>query len=411
MRVLFVLGYFPKLSETFILNQIIALKDLGVQLDIIALENPNESKIQREITDYKLLNHVTYLTMPKNILYRFIKSFLIISTSMSLNQLKNNLLAMNIFKYGFLALSCRLLFFNKLVNNEYDIIHCHFGNNGIFGDYITNIRKAKKSLVSFHGYDVNRKSDNQYLSILPKTNCYYTANTNYTKEKLLNLGFLDERISILPESLQLNKFSINVNRRHQNKIPVLLTVGRLVEKKGHEFGLHALSKLKKQHQKFIYYIAGSGPLEDSLKSLSKKLNLEKDVVFLGEVTQDEVIDLYNKTDIFILPCVTAKNGDKEGQALVLQEAQLSGIPVISTIHNGIPEGVKDKLSGYLVEEKDIVTLAARIKELLENSKKRHSMGEQGKIFVKMKYGHIVLAKKLIQIYQTILKDSSTRHIK
>ena len=127
------------------------------------------------------------------------------------------------------------------------------------------------------------------------------------------------------------------------------------------------------------------------------------VKFLGAVEQNEVLNLYQKAHIFILPSVTASNGDREGQALVLQEAQATGLPVVSTLHNGIPEGVLDGKSGFLVPERDVNALAERLNYLIEHPELWPKMGFAGRKFVEEKYDIKKLTQQLVEIYQNLIK--------
>ena len=121
------------------------------------------------------------------------------------------------------------------------------------------------------------------------------------------------------------------------------------------------------------------------------------------MNQDEIIDFYYNAHIFILASVTAANGDQEGQGLVLQEAQATGLPVLSTIHNGIPDGVLDGTSGFLVAEKDVDALAAKLNYLIENPRSRIEMGKAGRKFIENYYDNKKITEQLIKLYQQILK--------
>ena len=109
----------------------------------------------------------------------------------------------------------------------------------------------------------------------------------------------------------------------------------------------------------------------------------------------------NESHIFILSSITAKDGDQEGQGLVLQEAQAMGLPILSTYHNGIPEGVVDKKSGFLVPERDVDALADRLNYLIEHPNTWQDMGKTGREFVEKKYDIKKLNQKLVEIYQRL----------
>ena len=139
-----------------------------------------------------------------------------------------------------------------------------------------------------------------------------------------------------------------------------------------------------------------------------RLSLQETVEFLGSLPSNQVRRLYRRAHLFILPSVTASNGDKEGQGLVLQEAQAMGLPVISTRHNGIPEGVLDGESGFLVPEKDPKALEEKILYELANPNLWGPLGRRGHKFVAEKYDIKILNKQLEQIYQEAVEISQCR---
>ena len=158
-------------------------------------------------------------------------------------------------------------------------------------------------------------------------------------------------------------------------------MGRLVEKKGHEYSIKAIAKAIINHKNIIYLIAGDGHLRNKLESLVSELGIKNHVKFLGAVEQEEALKLYQQAHIFILPSVTSSNGDQEGIPVVLMEAQSAGLPVISTYHSGIPEAVIDGKSGFLVPEKDVNALAQKMEYLIEHPEVWPEMGRCGREFV------------------------------
>ena len=147
---------------------------------------------------------------------------------------------------------------------------------------------------------------------------------------------------------------------------------------------------------------GEGVLRPSLENLIAELGISNKVKLVGWKTHDELHKLYADSHIFILSSVTASDGDKEGQGLVLQEAQAMGLPVLSTLHNGIPDGVLDGKSGFLVPERDVDALAEKLNYLVEHPEVWSEMGLAGRKFVEQNYDINKLNDKLVQIYQDLL---------
>jgi colanic acid/amylovoran biosynthesis glycosyltransferase len=177
----------------------------------------------------------------------------------------------------------------------------------------------------------------------------------------------------------------------------------LVEKKGYQFSIGAVAQLIKDGFNIHYTIAGGGPLLNDLEKMVHDFGIENHVTFSGEVTQEDVVQLYNRSHLFVLSSVTAKSGDKEGQALVNQEAQACGLPVVSTLHNGIPDGVLDGQSGLLVPEKDVTALTEAVKKLLGSPSLWPEMGRKGRQFVENKYDTNMITSQLICLYNDTKK--------
>lgn len=405
MKIAFIVGGFPSLSETFILNQITGLLDLGYEVEIFSEFNTKEKKMHSDIEKYRLMKRVHYFSMPYNKIKRTLKAIFLIIKNFHKSPLKI-LKSLNVFEYGKAALSLRLLYsLIPFLGKNFDIFHCHFGANGIIGIYLKKIGILGKYITSFHGYDVNgypRIMGENVYNTLFNDGDIFTTNTNFTKQQILKLACQEKKIIILPVGLRITKFKFSTRKTQYGEYIKILTVGRLVEKKGYEYAIKAISEIVKKHNKIEYIIAGEGFLRNELEKLVEDLHIKRYVKFLGAVEQKEVLKLYQQAHIFVLPSVTASNGDQEGQALVIQEAQAMGLPIVSTLHNGIPEGVLDGKSGFLVPERDVNALTERLEYLIEHPETWPDLGQYGRKFVEERYDIHKLNQRLVEIYQNLI---------
>jgi colanic acid/amylovoran biosynthesis glycosyltransferase len=179
------------------------------------------------------------------------------------------------------------------------------------------------------------------------------------------LGCPENKIYKLPVGLEISQYNFYERKLTAGEKVKIITVGRLVEKKGIEYGIKAIAKVVEKNPEVVYTIVGDGVLRNSLENLILELGIAENIKLVGWMTQEQVRHLYAVSHIFMLPSVTAANEDREGQALVLQEAQAMGLPVLSTLHNGIPEGLLDGKSGFLVPEKDVEALAEKLNYLID----------------------------------------------
>jgi len=355
------------------------------------------------------MRRVHYFNMPHNKVKRILKAIFLIIKNFHEAPLKI-LKSLDIFRYGKTALSLKLLYVLIPFLDEgekFDIIHCHFGLNGIIGAYLKEIGINGKLVTTFHGYDMSsfiiNNGNDVYNKLFINGNLFLPI-SNYWRKKLIRLGCNEKKTIVHRMGNNLEKFKFSERRKKPGESIEVLTVGRLIEKKGHEYAIKAIAKIVRKYRNIEYIIAGDGPLRSKLEDLVSELGIESYIKFLGAVEQNEVLKLYYESHIFVLPSVTASNGDQEGIPVVLMEAQATGLPVISTYHTGIPEVVLDGKSGFLVPEKDVDALAERLEYLIEHPELWPDMGRYGRKFVEEKHDIKKLNQKLVEIYQNLIEE-------
>jgi colanic acid/amylovoran biosynthesis glycosyltransferase len=408
MKIAFIVTEFPALSETFILNQITGLLDLGHDVDIFAKFDPAEEMIHPVVKKYGLMKRVHYFfdgTTFRNMLNCMLKAIYLVITNFHKNPLRT-LKSINLFKYGKNTLSLVLLYSTvSSLNKQYDVIHCHFGQNGIIGAQLKEIGIPGKLITTFYGGDLTsflRKKGERVYNILFIHGDIFLPICDYFRKKLISMKCDENKIIVHHLGSCVEGFPFSHRNITQNKPLILLTISRLVEKKGHEYALKAFSKIVDAYSNVKYIIAGNGPLRTRLEQLVMELKLSDNVEFTGAVSELEVKALFQEAHIFILPSITAHDGDQEGTPTVLVEAQACGLPVISTHHSGIPELVIDGKSGFLVSEKDIDALAEKMEYLIEHPELMSEMGSYGRKYVEENYNIEKLNHRLVSIYHSLM---------
>ena len=407
MNILVVTKYFPAPSETFILNQIVGLIDNGHDVRIYADKKADDDNVHEVIEDYGLLQKTSYFpALPDNIALRVLGSIALFFRYYFLRPV----LFLKLFTFvgkKFDIQQFELIYkaIPFLSRNSYDVIHCHFAFVGLRFGLLKHFGVINTPLlVSLHGKDVNLKRlHGGYYKYLFENADAYTANTKFTAQKAEALGCPHEKIQILHVGLSTSKFKRYSTSTDDSASNSIVSVGRLVEKKGFHYSIEAITKVvANTNVNFNYYIIGDGPDKRRLQQLIDTKKVSKIIQLVGKKTIEEVIEYYNKADLFILPSIEAEDGDSEGQGLVLQEAQAMEIPVIGTNHNGLPEGVLEGESGFIVPEKDVDSLAEKVIELLGNSNLRIEMGKKGRKFVIENFEQKLLNNHLIEIYQNLI---------
>ena len=330
---------FPALSSTFILDEMVGLIERGLPLENWASRPPAVGEIHPAVTEHKLLDRTQYLNlsrMPTRSEEDWLREF--------------------VTRHPFAEL------------DHIDAFHVHYGS--LFRRFEPLFRAWDGFvLVSFHGHDASRfvrvNGPHCYDYLFERANVITTP-SDAMKAVLVGLGCPADKIRIHRYGVDLRQFRPETRQPSADGIVRLLSVGRLVEKKGFEFSLRALAELPDlTHVR--QQIIGEGPLQERLASLVRELGLEPYVEFLGAKNKDGVIAAMRQADALVLTSVTAADGDQEGLPVTLIEAQAMGLPVISTIHAGIPELVRDGETGFLVREKDIPGTAAAIQRLIDDA--------------------------------------------
>ncbi|MDJ0696718.1 glycosyltransferase [Mastigocoleus sp. MO_188.B34] len=407
MKIAFVLNKFPLLSETFILNQITGLIDLGHEVDIYANQIGDISKIHPDVDKYHLLKRTFYIGRPKNRIGKLSKIIVLLITKFFLNPIVF-LKSINITKYGDLA-SNLVLFYatGYLVGKEakYDIIHCHFGPNGLKSAFLRDIGVISGKLIStFHGYDITNyleeKGERVYDPLFKLGDLFLPISESW-KIRLEKLG-CTKKILVHRMGIDCNKFTFSVHENPNNDRIRIVSIARLVEKKGIEYGIRAVAKLLIKKSNITYTIVGDGLLRENLEILIDELGIGEQVNLVGWKHQEEVVSILKDSDLMLAPSITSKNGDCEGVPVVLMEAMAMGLVIVSTQHSGIPELVKDGITGFLVPEKDVESLAERMEYLINHPTIRLGMGKAGRKQVEENYNINKLNYQLAGIYEALL---------
>jgi colanic acid/amylovoran biosynthesis glycosyltransferase len=410
MSIAFIVWKFPSLSETFILNQITGLIDREQKVDIFALNGrpPGYSKIHPDVESYRLLDRTFYAPeLPKNYLVRLLKGVGLVLA----NFFKDPLLllrSLNVFQYGKHAASLRVLYATipLLGKGSYDIIHCQYGTIGLYGLLLRRIGVLKGKLVtSFRGYDISqelKKHGEKIYDELFAGGDFFFTNCEYFKRRLVSLGCDEKKVAVHASGIDCDRFFFASDRRRPDRPIRVVTTGRLVEKKGIEYGIRAIAKLAKVYPNIEYHIIGNGPLREELQQLIRDLAVNGNVALLGEKNQSDIIDILENSHIFIGPSITAGDGDEDAPLNTLKEAMAMGLPVIGTQHGGIPELIQDGVSGYLVRERDAEAIAAKLAFLIEHPQVAAQMGRAGRERIEEHYNLTKLNDHLVEIYRRLL---------
>ncbi len=377
MRTAIILKGYPRLSETFIAQEILALERRGLVVDIISLRHPTDEKthpIHSQIrAPVRYLPEYLYREMARVWrAWRRVRRWpgYHAARAQWLADLKRDWTANRIRRFG-----QALVLANEL-GTDVQHLHAHFLHTpASVTRYAAKLKELPWS-CSAHAVDV------------------WTTPTWEIKEKLSELQWMVtctraneeylKTIAPTPSKVSLAYHGVDMSRFHNDDViiksgsPVrFLSVGRAVEKKGYEDLLVALASLPAELDWTFTHI-GSGPRLKRLKRMATSAGLERRTTWLGAQKQEEVIHAYQNSDVFVLPCKIDRNGDRDGLPNVLMEAQSQGLACIATRVSAIPELILHEETGLLAAPGDPEDLARQITRLLGDFDLRKQLAEAGR---------------------------------
>jgi len=369
----FITWFFPKLSETFVLNQIVHLKKIGYHVQIFAVKNPQkelamedyrfERVVHTDVNKHRLLD-ITRYGLPEDI-------FVLLNQRIKRKKI-------DIVYFQFPDLAAELLKYGELKCPTISVFH--------------DIPKSfgKKDFESLRKkYEIVFRNVTMILAI-----------SEFTKKELINLGCSKFKILVHHMGVDTEIF-----RPPKVEIPLspfrFIMIGRFVEKKGFLYGIKAFHRVLKKHpnRQIKLLIIGDGILNNVLYQEVKRLKLEEDVVFFGKLPQQKVIKLLQVSHCLVCPSITTHKGEREGLPVVIMEAAACGLPVIGTNHTAIPEILRGNQK-MLVKEKSVQDLAGTMERVLKNYRNiRNTLGKRNRQLVVQEYNIRKLIKRLLDIFE------------
>lgn len=390
MKIGFVVTKFPTLSETFVVKQVDAMRQLGHDVSVICDVVGAEDGIAFDTEPLRSLMPRVHSRWPTP------------------NALRGRIDRLRE-PFRDKAFTAADLLWNRNVN-DCDVLIAHFGGNG------SRLARTKKRgrlappiVTIFHGYDVGvhdqqRNVGSAYRALFEYGSLHLTVNDVF-RRILVEAGAPAERARVHHMGIDCDE--IAYHWRAMNDGPLeLVSVCRLVEKKGIEFALRALADLSCERPDIAwrYTVIGDGPLREGLRRLADGLGLGERVRFLGPRPHAEVKSRLARSNVFILPSVRSGDGDVEGIPVALMEAMASGLIVVSSRHSGIPELVEDRARGFLSDERDVASLAADVAWIADNHAACEPVTKAARRHVEQAFNNRILHAELSNLVTALADD-------
>ena len=413
IKLAYILGTFPSISEAFILDEIIGLQRKGMDIIILALRRGRDKKYHEgaKALAGKTIYRPSFIIVEQwkiffHYLFRhpimFFKLFLIIfkgykSTPLTLLKLCRNL-------------PCIFYFAEHIKKARVRHIHAHFAY--IPATVAMIISKALNIPFSFsaHAWDIHANRANLKEEF---SSARFIITCNEQNKFIL--------LSRYPEDLpgKIHKIYHGVNFEYWSNRPKrcrlkeiegemssykiwrFMAAGRLIEKKGFDFLIKACALLKEKKVRFHLELIGEGQEKPTLEKLAGSLGLENEITFAGAMCHEELRHCYFRADIFVLPCVVSEDGDRDGLPNVLLEAMAAGVTVISTEISAIPELIEDGKTGILVRERDEKGLCEAIFRLINLDDLRSDIIEKARVKVREEFNLQDSLDKLYHLFKGV----------
>jgi len=401
-RTAFVLKGYPRLSETFIAQEILALEQAGLDLAIVSLRHPTDSR--RHPVHRKIQASVLYLPeYLRDAPFRVLRAWWRArrmpgykkARKVWMRDLKRDFSRNRIRRWG------QALVLASEVPADIRHFHAHFLHTPASVTRYAALCRQIPWTCSAHAKDIWTSPDWELSEKLDDAAWTVTC-TRYGWQHLQSLCQHPESVHMVYHGLDLNRFAPpeGAARSADHTGIRLLSVGRAVEKKGFDVLIKALANLPEELD-WTWHHVGGGDLAADLEEQAGNAGIGARVTWHGAQPQETVMEQYRQADIFVLPCRVADDGDRDGLPNVLIEAQSQGLPCISTPVSGVPELIEDSVNGLLAESEQVDSLTQAVETLARDPAARQRMGQAGMEKVHKKFSHTEGIRQLLTLFGSV----------
>jgi colanic acid/amylovoran biosynthesis glycosyltransferase len=411
MRLVYFCSQFPLISETFVIHEINDVMQSVEDLSILSLTEPVSPHKSTLPAQLGYDDRISYRPLLKD--SSIARKLRTLSLMMKLLGRGNLQALLKIITDGRTSAEYSRYILMETAEAIYhagdpDLIHCHFGPNGRLAAILKHYNLVRgKVTTTFHGYDVStylqQKPQNYYDVLFKHGDLFLCVNHNYLMA-IRALGAPAERSYLFHIGVDCNSFPYHP-RKYDPKQPLhFICIARMTEKKGHTYLIESYNRLVKSHPDLPVHLdlIGDGPLFSQIVNMVDSKGLHDKVTLHGALQHDQVKKHLSAAHIFVLPSVTASDGDMEGIPVVLMEAMAQGLPVISTVHSGIPELIENGVSGLLAEEKNAEELYEKMAFLALHPKKWRKMTDAARAKIEKDFNRQIQTDVLLNAFNRLL---------
>ena len=397
-RVAYLVSQYPAYSHTFILREVLQLRQFGVEIVTASINMPDRPFDKLTDIERQEAEQTFYIKQQG-----MVKAVVALMKTLVLNpvgllrgvQHAIKLGGGNIKRglYHFFYLIEALLLGQWMQSQNVKHLHVHFATPAASVGLLVKTVFAYSFSFTVHGPDEFYDATGYNLPEKIVAADFVFCISHYARSQVMKLSPVQawSKFDICRLGVDPQRFTPAVKNK-ANETCQLLCVGRLTPAKGQAILLASVAQLKQQGITVHLTLVGMGPDEQSLKNHAESLDIVSQVTFTGAVDQDNILTYYNAADMFVLPSFA------EGLPVVLMEAMAMEIPCITTMITGVPELIENGQNGLLVPASDSEALTQAIKLLAENQALRQQLGKAGRLKVLADYE---LHKNTLYLYEKL----------
>jgi len=404
MKIAYTMSRFPKLTETFVLYEILALEAQGVEVEVYPLlretqtvEHPEAERLARRA------HYHPFLSLPilaANLHYLLRKPRAYVATIAEV--LRGTLRSRNFFVGALGVLPKSVLFAREMERAGVDHLHAHFATHPAVAALIVHRLTGIPFSFTAHGSDLH--VDRTMLDVKVAASRFTVTVSRFNREVIVRECGEWARGKVRVVRCGVDPEVFRPHRGGGGEALRILCVGSFEEVKGHRYLMDACRMLKDRGVGFTCHLVGDGPRRSEIEEQIRRLGLRSEVVVHGPLPRGEVADQLSRADVAVLASVPTKEGKKEGVPVALMEAMASALPVVSSDLSGIPELVEHDLTGILVAPRDARGLADAFVRLAAEPALRESMGRAGRAKVLAEYHLERNASELARLFTGTADD-------
>lgn len=398
-RIGYVLKVYPRLSQTFVLNEILEHESAGLPLDIFSLRLPDDGYFHESLA--KVRSRVTYLPKPSGKMSEFWEELR--RTSQQSPQVWSALGDASDETAS--EVKQALMLAREIHERGIEHLHAHFGT------VATTVARLAAEITGItysftaHAKDIFHETVQpaQLRRKLADATAVVTVSRYNVDHLTRTYGDAARGLELVYNGLNLDDYPFESPVQRE---PLILGVGRLVEKKGFQYLIDACHILKREGQTFRCEIVGAGVLSEHLHNRIVALDLDDRVTLTGALPQGAVREKIRRAAMLAVPCVFAADGDRDGLPTVLLEAMALGTPCIATDVTGIPEVIARERTGLVAAQRDARQLAAACHRLLDDSQLRVSLARAARKLVEARFDIRANTRALREIFANAVQSNS-----